>query len=381
MRRVLKWLFMLNKRLYKKISFLVILAIIPICVFSFTFVAQQDNGFLHIVLAQTENDEISTQVIDELMNENSIVNFTKATSPDAAMEAVKMGQADEAWIFPENMQDKINDFITSKEQGVVTIVSREQTVFLRIAHEKLTAALYKHCAKAYYINYAKTSDPKLDSLSDEELIEYFENASISEELFVYGNPSIDASTQSTDETDYLTTPIRGLLGVLIVICGMAAALYCMQDEKSGTFSWVPETSRIYIAFSCLIIAVVNVAAVVMISLFAAGLATNFLRELLSILLYVVCCAVFCLLLKQIFGSIKLYSAIIPLFAIVMIAVCPVFFDFRVFLGVQLIFPPTYYVNAIYDSKYLLYMMIYSLVGGVLCLALNKCREIKIWKHN
>ena len=96
-------------------------------------------------------------------------------------------------------------------------------------------------------------------------------------------------------------------------------------------------------------------------------------------LYSVCCTVFCLLVKRIFGSIKLYGAIIPLFIVIMIAVCPIFFDFRSFLGVQLIFPPTYYVNAAYDSKYLLYMVAYSVFGIILCFLLDALQKIKIKK--
>ncbi len=377
MRRFLKWFLMLNKRLYKKATFLVILALIPICIFSFSMVAEQESGMVHIVLAQTDkNDALSSQVVDKLMNEESVVNFTKASSPEEAINDVKTGVADEAWIFPENMQEKIDEFISEESKGFISIVAREKTVLLNLSHEKLSSVLYEHCAKAYYINYARTNLQELNSLGEEELIEYFDNAGISEELFVFGNSS-GSKLDDGQQSNYLITPIRGLLGVLIVISGMAAAMYYMQDDISGTFSWISQKGKKYIAFCSLLIAVLNVAGIALISLFVSGTATDVWTELLSVVLYSVCCTVFCLLLKQIFGSIKLYGAIIPLLIVIMIAVCPIFFDFRSFLGVQLIFPPTYYVNAVYDSKYLLYMVVYSAFGMVLCFLLGILQKIKI----
>lgn len=377
MQKLLKWLLMLNKRLYKKTAFVVILALIPIFVLAFSFVAERDSGFLNIILVRTDSsDAVSSQVVNELLSEDSIINFTESSSTDEALDAVKTGRADEVWIFPADTQEKINQFAQTNSDSVITIVAREQTVFLRLSHEKLTAALYKYCAKAYYVDFARTNVPKLDSLTDEELIQYFDETSISEELFVFGSPNISASTENAPKTNYLTSPIRGLLSILVVLCGMAAVLYYMQDENLGTFSRVSLTGRNFVAFGCVIIAVFNVAAVVLVSLFAAGLASSIFKELLNLVLYSVCCTVFCMVLKQFFKNIRLYGSVIPLFTVVMIAVCPVFFDFRGLLCIQLLFPPTYYVNAVYDNKYLLYMVVYSLTGAVIYFLLQKMKKTK-----
>ena len=101
--KILKWFFMLNKRLYKKASFIIILMLIPLCVGLFTSVAQKEKGFLHIILVQTEEgDEISEEIINKLSSSNSVIRFSRSTNPQDATEAVKTGEADEAWIFPED---------------------------------------------------------------------------------------------------------------------------------------------------------------------------------------------------------------------------------------------------------------------------------------
>ena len=67
--RTLKWFLMLNKRLYKKASFIAILILVPLCVMLFASASKQDKGFLHIILVQTESrDKVSSEIIDDFMN-------------------------------------------------------------------------------------------------------------------------------------------------------------------------------------------------------------------------------------------------------------------------------------------------------------------------
>ena len=48
-------------------------------------------------------------------------------------------------------------------------------------------------------------------------------------------------------------------------------------------------------------------------------------------------------------------------AVVMLVVCPVFFDLGALRELQYLFPPTYFINAVYSDKFLLYMPLYTLV--------------------
>ena len=89
-KRYLKWFQMLSLRLYKKPSFLAILVIIPLCVIGFGLAAKGDSGFVHIILAQKDDgDKVSDKIIEELLNESSIIRYSVAKSPEAAEEAVK----------------------------------------------------------------------------------------------------------------------------------------------------------------------------------------------------------------------------------------------------------------------------------------------------
>lgn len=380
LQRLFKWLWMFNKRLYKKISFVMILVLILACVFIFSLAAKEESGFLNIVLVRNDkSDVIASQIVQELTSEKSLVLFKEVDKASEAIDMVKTGKADSAWIFTESIEQKVDDYVHAPDEKVqiVQVVEREQNVLLRLSREKITSKLYKYAAKAGYVFYARDKLPMLDSFSDAQLKDYFDNISISEDLFVYGDSSATMENNMKDAAgEYLTAPLRGLLSVVMVLCGMAAVLYYMLDEQRKTFALIPYTKRIYVEFAGVLIAVLNVALVVMISVFATGMAVGFLREFLSMLLFSLCSAAFCLLLSQIFGNIRLFGSVMPVFIIMMIGVCPVFFTLKGVTLLSHLFPPTYYIKSIYNSYYLLYMVAYAVVCLGLSYLFNRMKKCK-----
>ena len=362
MKTIIKWFFLLNKRLYKKITFLSILALIPISVFSLMLVAK-DNGFIHIALSQVDkNDTISNSIINELLIDNNIIHFTYCDQPNMAINKVKNGEVDAAWIFPENVNKKLKKFISSptEQNYIVNVVEREQNVVLRFSLEKLSGLLYKHFADDIYIDYIRTNISEYENIPKNELLDYYDSLLPNNNLFKFSFPYSEQSAPKT-EINYLIAPIRGLLSVIIMLCGLATAMFYIQDEKYGTFSWVPLTKKIYIEFGCQMISIINIAIIVIITLLIARLSVNLMREILVMLLYAISCSCFCMIIRRIFNKIKLISAITPLLTILMIAICPVFFDLKSVKSFQLLFPPTYYINAVTNNTYLLYMLVYILI--------------------
>lgn len=373
--KLCKWFFMLSKRLYKKATFVVLLLLIPICVLAFSFVASRSGGFVKVVLAQEDNkDKIASEIITSLSQEDSLVSFSVADSKDLALNEVENGLADEAWVFVGDTQAAINEFGKSPKP-VVAIFTKEQSVTVRMAREKLTSALYKYCARAYYLDYMRANFSKLNGFSDQELLVYFQNTSVDDNLFEFNNPN----SATLAPTNYLTSPIRGLLAVFTVLCGLAAIMYYKQDEANGTFAYVKNSRKGLVAFVCTLTAIINIMLVLFVSLLLSSLCTSILRELIVLVLYAVCCTSFCLLLGTIFKNIRTYSAIIPLLTVIFIGVCPIFFDFRSLYTLQLLLPPTYYVNAVFDNKFLLYMLAYSAICLILSGIIKFCKtKIACW---
>ena len=172
MKRLTKWFWLLNKRLYKKAAFLVLLAMIPLLVLLLGIVSRQESGFVRVALSADRSDPTAAEILDELNGSSALITFTETASAEEAQRMVRTGEADAAWIFPANLTEEIRAFaaVNGSREPVITVVEREQTVALRLSHEKLTSAVYKACSHALYLDFIRTNLSELDGLTDQELM-------------------------------------------------------------------------------------------------------------------------------------------------------------------------------------------------------------------
>ena len=173
-KKALLWCLMLTKRLYKKVTFVIILALIPITVLAFGKASQEDSGIMTILLVQEDpNDALASQVVEELLGSSDLILFKKIDNAQEAERIVQIEKADAAWIFPKDMEEKILDFVTTENlpKSFVRVVVREENVTIKLANEKLSGALFKYCARTYYRYYMRMNAEFLDKLSDEEIVE------------------------------------------------------------------------------------------------------------------------------------------------------------------------------------------------------------------
>ena len=208
---------------------------------------------------------------------------------------------------------------------------------------------------------------KLPNMTDEEMLEYYEQTNMSSGLFDF------QSDEAREETvgNYLLTPLRGLLATVVVIVALAASMYYIRDRKNGTFAWVPASKQILPELASHFTAVFFVTLTALCALLLCGLAGPILPELATLLVYGFCVCGFVMVLRRLCVSVRVLGIAMPLLVVVMFVVCPVFVDLAVFRHVQLALPPTYYVNAIANPAYLLYGLGYILVCAGFCLVWDK----------
>ena len=357
--KALKWFYMLNKRLYKKAVFIAIMALILVATVVFAFSSEGESGVLRVVLAQSnKEDKISASIISGLKDDNdTVITFIVADSPDEAVKLVKNGNADAAWIFPEDMGEG-SDYEAMSKKGAIRVVERETNVLCRLSRERLNSEVFEHTARAFFIYYSEKNLPQSNFLTEEEKLYYFENTPLDDTLFIFDNP---VSTSKSGSSDYLTAPLRGLLAVIVLLGGMAAVLYYMKDEEKRLYANIPLKRKPLVALAAVSAATLNISVASMIALGASGLYKINLSELLAVPLYALVAASFCLVLYRIFGSLKLYGAIIPAVIVVVSCVSPVFFYAREAKVMSFLFPPTYFVNVSVNAYNLIYMVIYSAV--------------------
>lgn len=375
-KRMLRWTILLWKRLYKRLTFLLLLAIIPVLVLSYGMVSQEESGWVTVALATDADmvEPLTRSVWDEL-KQSEVIRWIECETPEAAKELVLRGEADVAWIFAEDLETKIYDFAAhrSRKNAFVTVLEPENRVMLKLLREVLSGIMFSRCSEAVYLEYIRDNAPELDSLTDEQLLEYYRNTDFSEGLFVFTDLEGNA-TQDVD-THYLLSPVRGMLAVVIVLAGLATGMYHIRDTENGTFGWIPERRQGFVELGCQLICVVNVTLVVLLSLALTGQTVGLGRELLVAGLYCLCVAAFAMLVRRMSRGIRGLGMVTPLLVVVMLVVCPVFFDLGALRQVQYLFPPTYFVNAAYNTKYLVYMAGYALAALLLCGMLDRLKKI------
>lgn len=359
LRKAFLFFLLLNKRLLKKYSFLVILAMIPVLAAGLLLAAGEDSGVLHIMLcAEDETDDLAKQVIGELTGEKSILRYSAASSADMAYRAVCEGEADAAWIFAEGFTESVEGYVSDsgEKEFLVTVVEREDTVFLQLARERLYSALYPHLSYALFKNYI-TVDLSV-GVSEEELKAEYRVAEVDGGIFGFSYRNREDQADTEAETNYLLTPLRGLLALAVLFCGLAASLYYEQDKEKKLFLQMPAGRGILFPYLYHLPAVIDGAIAALTAFFITGIWISPERELVLMALYCAACTEFCNLVRKICGTIQRLGACIPLLMLAMTVLCPVFISLKGFRMIQQLFPPFYYLQSVHNAGYIRYFLLY-----------------------
>lgn len=366
---------MLTKRLFKHYSFIIILLSIPMLIPIANIAMSKDGGMVTVAVYAKSADEASNQIISNLLSEKSIVRYRLCDTEAAAISLVEEDKADCAWIFPENLKENLIKYgAGERKRSVVDIIQKEDSVFLSLTREKLFGFLFK------YISYGTLEDYVYNNISSEQEIS-------KEELYnTYANTNdfgsiIEIKRLGSGEKvgldkSFLIAPIKGLLSLVVMLCTLAAAMWFLKDAKDGKFDWLAPEKRLLPAFgSCFAASSVS-CVVILIAAIMLNFNANIAYEIISSVLYAFSSAGFCLVLCVLFRSPSKLGAAIPFFMILMLALCPVFFNFNVLKPVQFALPPYYYLNSVYNHTYIIYMVLYCIIIYVLAFVLNHITNLK-----
>lgn len=360
LRRMCFLFFLLNKRIMKKYSFLAVLCMVPLLAAGMSWAAKGDTGILHIVLCQEDTeDALSGQVIGELMGPKSVLRYSQEQSVEAACEAVGNGKADAAWIFSDRFQEDADAYAAhpGQREPLVTVVEREDTVFLQLARERLYSVLYPHLSYALFQSYVVSELAGGEEISQDELLAEYQVMEVDGNIFQF---SRRAPVAKENETGYFLAPLRGLLALLVLLCGLTVSLYFLQDRGDKIFARMPGTGGVFFPYLYHMTAVFDGAVAVLAAFCVAGIAMPMGREIFLMAIYCVSCVGFCSLLGKLCRNAQRLSACIPILALGMIILCPVFITINRFRALQYLFPLFYYLQSVYNDRYVKYFLFYTL---------------------
>lgn len=364
-----KLFLLLNKRLLRKPSFIIILCLIPVMVFSLKLVSERESGIVRVALVNEGSNEAG-RIIDGLMNKPSVFLFSVINNTEEAEEALYDNRVDAVWVFHKDHSESVSGFTkdlvmdTKGSKGAVEIIEREDNVLLQLSRMELFGALYSDLSFSLFDNYInlKLSDHAVD---EDTLKSYYDNNRNTGVLFSYRDTDDRSKREKDVSESYLFTPLRGILLLLVLLCGLAAAMYYRDDLDKEIFTWMPVGNRWVFEHIYLLTALVDGGVVVLITFFITGLAGPPLTELLLMLLFIASGCCFCSIIRKLTRNLRSLATFIPILMLSMLVICPVFIYIRGLRGLQLLLPPFYYLMAQNNTVYLNYFVIYS--GAIIAL--------------
>lgn len=345
------WVNIFHKRFFIKKGFIFFLALIPLAGLAMGLVASMDGGALTVYLASRDDDPISVEIINSLSCEKGIMHFV-VSDEEGAINAVRYGKADAAWIFEANLSEKVKIFAgkPTAKNHLVDIYGREENISAMLMREKLGGVLFPYIGHELYIDFVRD---ELSSDISEDVTEQYYAAVMPEgsELF-----DLSENSEMAGGKKFLSAPLRGLLSVLCVLGGMAVSMFWLCDRERDLFFSIQGIKLNIFCFAYHFTAVFDMCIVMVASLYAAGRGGSFWHELAMAVLYAVSVSFFCLIILFVFRRTGMIASLAPVLSLLMLIICPVFFIIEPLEMISRLFPPYYYLAGADLSEMIIYIL-------------------------
>lgn len=276
LRRFGLWYWLLTKRLLKRPAFLAILIGVPLLAGAMAGVSRQAAGLLTIAVARRDDDPVAAEAMERLLIRDGVLRFLECATDTEALAAVERGQADAAWIFRAEAGAEVERFVSaSGSRGAAIVVEREDNVFLRLARERLAAAIYPAVSRDLFRHYLSDALGNGSGIPDAVMEEYYNAVGFDAKVILFAYA--EGRVQETD-VNYLVAPIRGLLSMLVVLAGFASCIFYFREEQEESFLWLGGGKRRVLPLLCHFCAAAPVAVTCLPALWAAGLLGDPLHE-------------------------------------------------------------------------------------------------------
>lgn len=359
------FIWLLGKRLLRRPGFLVLLALISLLTLAYTAGTQGDAGIVTVALARDdEADPLAKATMEALPESSELIRFVLCDSRQEAADKVRYGKADCAWVFHAGMEENVKKFLRTRsaKDAFATVYQREEMPLLTLARERLNMSVYEAMVRQLYLARLPQESQALSALSEQELLVFWEDTQIPGELFAYTQVGGYSQPES-----HLSSPVRGLLAVTVLLGGLGSCMYHKRDEEAGTFrylpyrlAWLPELAGGL--WACLALSLAAAAAMAL-----AGLAMAWYKELLCALALALACVCFSMALSRLLKRLSALAGALPVVIAGALVASPVFFQLESLKLISYLLPTSYYLWAIVDLSRLGWLAVYSAVCFALAL--------------
>lgn len=365
-------IWLLQKRLLKRRSFFLLLCLAPLFAAGVGRLSGEDAGIATVALYLPEGDGTAEEISRRLFHDESVLRYLPCRDEEEARACVESKEADAAWIFEEDMEERLKELaVRRRVRPVVTVLERRESVPLILGREILAAAIYPSFSYAVYEGYVR-EELGMEEMTEEALRAAYEQAAVEGSLFQMVYP--DETPGEAEDYSYVQAPLRGILAIWLTFCGLASALWFMRDEEKGVYERMPVRKRLSASYMACAVFLADASVVMLIAVKLSGVFTDWKSEIVSCFVFAACVTAFVNLLRLFCRTPqRLGTALLPLGA-AMLALCPVFLNLQHFRAGKMLLPPWYYLQSIHNVRYLYLMAAYTAVLVLLSLLLQRIRR-------
>ncbi|MBE6681268.1 MAG: ABC transporter permease [Ruminococcaceae bacterium] len=360
----LKWFLAFFKRMSRKPVFLVTLLIIPVICIAMNVVSDEESGIMIIGLSSYDvNDSVYKNIARELKSESTSLLFVEYSTPDEAIEDVKKGKASSAWVFADDLDKTMAEFVSGNtEEKLCNVYLNEDTVLKQLSREKLHGVLFKNLSYDIYVNFMNSRNIDSEYADENTYKELFDaqKESLSDELIAF--EFYNSPNKKIEDTNYLTSPLRGLLATALIICCLAAMMYSLEDENEGKYAMFPINKRLKLHYLSSYASVLYVFVAVIIAMSFSGLLReNIFLEIIYLLVYCIISVGFCVAVGIVCKKKARLCFAFPMLIVLTIALCPIFVSVPGLEPIKVMLPTYHYLMTFVDPLHFSHMLLYAVI--------------------
>ncbi len=367
---------LLLKRFFRKKSYILMLLLVPLMVFFLKTVEHGQDNIMSIGVYIPGSDAISEALRENLSDETGAIQYLFYDSQDMLREDVANQTLTEGWLVPEDLDLMVQQLATNQFPSErVQVIIRELGLSHLLGKEIICSRIYPSVAKQLLINYVRSSFLQGQLSADElaKLEKSFDAYGLSGSLF---KASYMDSSEMND-TPVILMPLRGILAMWLMLCGIATSMYYLEDQENGLFVWWHTKIRFFRDLGYYAVAFIAPSIITVISLIYSGSFTTLAKELPALVLYELATIFFSMALRLIGPGKKFLGMLTPVLIILSTLLSPVFVDLKQLRQIQKCCPAFHYLSSIHDSYYLVTLLIYTiLLGGLVVLLLKLSIKVR-----
>lgn len=367
---------LLLKRLFKKKSYIVMLAIVPLMVLALKGVSHGDAGLMTIGVYIPGDDYASSALKESIETTPGSFRYIFYDDSDRLIADVKSQKISEGWICPDNLDEAVENIVASGQTDEkIEIIIREQGLSHLLGREVLNSRVYESLARQMASIYISGKLYKGDPTEEqrEKILDTFDSYEINGNLFELGYLD-DSQPQNNNDTNYIMMPLRGILALWLLTLSIAASMYYIEDEKNGLFIWWKAPISVARDFFYYGVIMLIPTIMVLVGLKIGGVNTSLSREILTIIIYDFTLICLASILREIVGSIKGLGIITPILIMASALLSPVFIDIKAGRTFQKICPTFHYLYSIHDDYYLKTLMLFGIALLIIWNIIHKIRK-------